>query len=374
MSSTATITSVPDLGSEFVQALIRSKRYSPIEELQNIFGLLDQEHLRRHYVCHSGADSLDASALRDCEIVTGFGPTNAPTAGTLSMILKAIWLQRALPVRVSITISDLGAWASRNTDLRRVRELTARFLDFIPGLGFDAKRGVLRTHEDTDGLRLAGLIAKGFHTADFAEHSEATDGLYQKMGLLGSDFGKMVDATYTVADILLPVIHSGRSRILVTAGIEEHYFVELARILIHRFARSYPSLLFPADTGVAALYGRLVPGLTPFPKMSKSIPRSAITVEEDEASIAAKIMECASHDEYVIMAMIELVSDWPDERVEEARARFAAREESPTGWRQAKAEYLEYFLQLKGIWDATRPRVAIPVIRRTGCCQCTGRS
>ena len=126
--------------------------------------------------------ALDAVVSSEYEIVTGFGPTNAPTAGTLSVMLGIVELQAVLQVPMTVIISDLGAWNSRNVaweDLCRYRDQMARFL---LALGFDPGIGTIRTHLDPDNLIRSGRIARYLELADFQEHAEEFLELYGDMG------------------------------------------------------------------------------------------------------------------------------------------------------------------------------------------------
>jgi hypothetical protein len=178
-------------------------------------------------------DAPESILTNDYVVVTGFGPTNAPTAGTLSVMLGIVELQATLQAPIAVVISDLGAWNSRNVawgELCRYRDQMARFL---VALGFDEGNGMIRTHLDRDNLIRSGRIARYLDLADFEAHSEEFLELYGAHGLLGSGVGILLDALYTVADILQPIEQAARS-VLMVSGLEEAYFTRLAQLVMRR--------------------------------------------------------------------------------------------------------------------------------------------
>ena len=279
--------------------------------------------------------------------VTGFGPTNAPTGGTLSMILRAIFFERETGIDSTIIISNLGAFNSRNIKLEKIGYLTERFIKFIRSLGYE---GDLRTHNDSNLLVASSLTSKVLTVNDFLENEEVTTDLYKKLGIQGKDFPTFVDANFTVTDILLPCILKNKERVLVFVGIEEYYFPKLANLVLRRFNEDYPNQFVSKNSLVAAAFGHLIEGLNGFPKMSKSIPESSINLDGSLEDLKRKILRCNPEDEKIILQMINLVSDWDLERIKRANIAF---KEMDKEWIKFKKEYLEYFIDLKKAWERT---------------------
>lgn len=50
--------------------------------------------LNLKYLCSDNLDKISNVDIKDLALVTGFGPTNSPTAGTLSMIFRIIEMQK----------------------------------------------------------------------------------------------------------------------------------------------------------------------------------------------------------------------------------------------------------------------------------------
>lgn len=152
------------------------------------------------------------------------------------------------------------------------------------------------------------------------------------------------DGLYTISDVINSHFN-GKKRVLVIAGLEEYYFLNLARIVIERLKKVYPDRFISPVSDIGALYTKLIQGFYPFPKMSKSIPESSINVDDSETVLKRKIINCGEHNEKIV-----LLSDWSAERIAEARSMFKQRKKSPRNWRRIKEEYYEFFLQLSRKW------------------------
>jgi tryptophanyl-tRNA synthetase len=332
---------------DFVQNIITKEGYSPISKSVDIGAVSDLNFLKSKFSCHYNLDKFNDVAKSKQHFVTGFGPTNPPTGGTLSMILRAIFFERETGIDSTIIISNLGAFNSRNIALDKIGYLTERFIKFIRYVGF---KGELRTHNNFNLLVASSLTSKVLTTKDFLENEEATIDLYKKLGIQGKDFPTFVDANFTVADILLPCILEKKERILVFVGIEEYYFPKLANLVIQRFNKNYQKQFVPENALVTATFGHLIGGLKGFPKMSKSIPESSINLDDPTEKLEQKILECDPKDEKIILQMINLVSDWDLKKINKANAAFQSKSKD---WSKFKSDYFKYFISLKDAWEKT---------------------
>jgi tryptophanyl-tRNA synthetase len=297
-------------------------------------------------------NDLAEAALKaaNLQVVTGFGPTNAPTAGTLSVMIGIIELQQLLRAPITVVISDLGAWNSRNVAWADLCHYRDRMRRFLIELGFDEQYGTIRTHLDESNLTRAGRIARYLTFADFDEHKEEFLELYGSHGLLGSGVGVLVDALYTVADILQP-IERGADAVLMVSGLEESYFANLARLVLDRQAESSPGLGWTGKVG--AVYFRVVRGLDGYPKMSKSIPASSIHVGLTSDEIAEKIRTEREEDQAAIMDAVDLASGWSKPDRDAALDAFRERAARPAAWRDIKERYVETFAGFARAWRET---------------------
>jgi tryptophanyl-tRNA synthetase len=299
---------------------------------------------------HDQADTvLGPGAPGSLAVVTGFGPTNAPTAGTLSVMLGIVELQHRLNVPVTVIISELGAWNSRNVSWDQLLAVRDRMFGFLGVLGFDERHGVLRSHLDFGNLTRAGRIARFLDRQDLLDNRESLVDLYEEHGLLGTEVGLTVDTLYTIADILGPA-DAGASRILMVSGLEEAYFTDLARLVLTRQATA-GELSLGWTTQVGALYFRVLGGLGGYPKMSKSIPDSCINLGMSPDEIAKRVLSDDEVSQPALMSAVELSSGWNDDQISEARTAFADRNAMPQEWRAVKTAYLDTFLRFAHEWD-----------------------
>jgi len=335
------------MDDHFVQNIILKEGYFPIQGKISLGSISDIEFLRSKFSCHYNLEKFNDVPKSRQHLITGFGPTNAPTGGTLSMILRALFFERKTGIDSTIIISNLGAFNSRNINIEKIDYLTERFIKFIRALGY---KGELRTHNNFDLLVASNLTSKVLTIKDFLENKEITTDLYKKLGIQGKDFPTFVDANFTVADILLPSILKKKQRILVFVGIEEYYFPKLANVVLQRFNKHHSGQFTSSDVLASSIFGHLIEGLNGFPKMSKSIPESSINLDDSENDLERKILKCDSKDEKIILQMINLVSDWDLRRIKKANKAFR---EKGTTWIRFKKDYLNYFMDLKRIWEST---------------------
>ena len=332
-------------------------RYNYSRLLQNVsigsYGVRGE--LADKYICHDKLDELSRMHPKDLAIVTGFGPTSAPTAGTLSSIFKVIELQKETNIYTHIIISELSALNSRQKPFDELLSYTYQFINFIKNVGFDENNGEIRTHNFIDHSRTYSIISSVFKIDDFIE-GEAMDGTYKRLDILGNDYSTMVSQAYTVADIVLPLMRDKKKGVIVAAGLEEHLYPYLARVAIERIKQKGGGLnsLIDHDAKVGAIYGKLIGGLFPYVKMSKSISKSSINLGDTNEEIEDKIINCGERNEDVILQMMTLASNWNHEEIMEANEIFKTKEKDSTNWNRLKKKYCEFFVKIKKIWDESK--------------------
>jgi len=323
------------------------------------------DELNAKYLCYVNLDTFNDIPANELAIVTGFGPTNSPTAGTLSSILRVLELQKRTGIYTHIIISELSALNSRQKPLNDLIRNAHQFISFIKKLGFDETQGEIRTHNHHDHARVFSLVSSVFSTADLLENLEVTNETYKRLQLLGNDFSKMVSRTFTITDIVLPLVRDGKRGVIVPVGLEEHHHPHLARIALDRLKRKSGgvSSLVRQDAEIGALYNRLISGLFPYVKMSKSIPDSSINLGDSAEELHRKIIDCGKRSEEVILQMMVLASDWSPGKLKEAKAAFENLDSDYDSWKQMKYEYLEFFSRLKTLWEESAYRQEVDTRR-----------
>lgn len=336
-----------------ISKIIKENNYVEFPNNMTINNYGKEGELNLKYLCSDHLEQINGIDIKDLALVTGFGPTNSPTAGTLSMIFRIIEMQKKTGIFTHIIISDLGAFNSRQKPIEELIKRGKQFKKFIIKLGFDTKNGIIRTHNDYDHARTFALASSVLTINDFINHDEATADMYKRLNLQGNDFSTMVDQTFTVSDIILPIIRYAKKGVIVSAGIEEHYYPQLSNIVLDRLKSKKGKVgdLIPQNAFVSAVYGKLINGLFPYVKMSKSIPQSAINIGDSESEIKEKIMNCSDRNEEVILQMIELASNWNINEIKDAKYAFENRKTNKELWTKTKEKYCDFILDIKKLWD-----------------------
>jgi len=156
-----------------------------------------------------------------------------------------------------------------------------------------------------------------------------------------------------MADIILPIVRDKKQGVIVPVGLEEHHHPYLARIVLDRMKLKSGGVdsLVRQDAEIGALYGRLISGLFPYVKMSKSIPDSSINLGDSLEELHRKIIDCGKRNEEVILQMIVLTSNWSPGKLIKAKSAFENLITDYKSWKKIKYEYLKFFIKLKTLWE-----------------------
>jgi tryptophanyl-tRNA synthetase len=336
--------------------IIESSAYVRFPNNFSLHGYGKNNELNSKYLCYDNLDIFNKIPQTELAIVTGFGPTNSPTAGTLCSIFRVLELQKLTGIYTHIIIYELSALNSRQKPLNELIKNSHQFISFIKKLGFDEKNGEIRTHNNHDHSRVFSLVASVLSTSDLLEKMEVTNDTYKRLQLLGNDFSKMVSRTYTMTDIILPIIRDKKRGVIVPLGLEEHHHPHLAKIALNRMKLKIGGLdsLVRNDAEIGALHGKLISGFFPYVKMSKSIPDSSINLGDSEEELHKKIIECGKRNEEAVLQMMVLASDWNPNKLNEARSAFENLTKDYKLWKKIKYDYLRFFVKVKNLWEESR--------------------
>ena len=333
----------------YYQEVILKHRYDPMEFNPIDFGLnsVQARDLQFKWLCHYKGNEF-AKAFEEgkpCIVTTGIGLSGIPHLGTLSQLLRAVYLQEN-GLKVQIVLGDLDSYNARNQPLEVVRERAEKYKEFIRRLGFSEQKGILRAqYDETEILRTAYLISKVLKDVDFKEAEEDLSELYQKKGIYpGIEFPVKQAILLMTADF----IHLGRidgyTNILITLGLEEHLYVQIANKVVERM--QYPFR-------IGSMYSRIIKGFNGYPKMSKSIPESSITVNMPYEDMLKMIIE--QEGEYnepsdsVVYQMMCAVSYYT---IEELVELYSICEYGKDAWKNAKIEYSKMLYDICSAWKS----------------------
>lgn len=331
-----------DFNEEYYRKTIEQYQYSPLDfaPMDFEFCSIPKEVMRVKWLCHSGLELLgeDKSSFI---ITTGVGLSGIPHMGTLSQILRAIFLQKN-GFNVQIVLGDLDSYNARNKDLQYVIDLSKRYENFICRLGFDQNRGVLRNQIGFPEVnQRAYLISKYVTDQDFLDTEEDLSKLYIKeKAYNGITFSVKQAILLMIADFI-ELSHTYSSAV-VMLGLEEHKYVRLARKIVERMECNY---------NVCSIYSRIIRGLRGYPKMSKSIHGSAITVDMRPSEIRDFIVgepdNYDSPENSVLFQMMSAVSNYSSGEIAEI---YAECSDKNAFWQERKKEYAEKLIDICTNW------------------------
>jgi len=304
---------------------------------------LERDYLRYRWLCHNHGDlfSEALSAGKKCVVSTGFGLSGAPHVGTVSQMLGAIILQKA-GLNVQIVLGDLDSYNSRNQSLSLLSERAEQYKEFIEALGFDNKVGVLRkqiTHLEV--LLTAYLCANALCDADFSETEEDISYIYKEKGVyLGVEFPIKQSILLMASDFI--ELGKDYDNVLVTLGIDEHKYVKLTQKIISRQN---------LKVKVSGMYSRLTNGFNGYPKMSKSLPGSAITVEMKAIEIVSLISNYQEQNsnplESTVFQMMCQLSNYQSNEID---ALYLSCRQGGANWNKQKRQYADFIIELFKKW------------------------
>jgi len=208
--------------------------------------------------------------------LTGIMPTNNEIHLGTKLVVENLKYFQEHGAETYILVADLEAQAARGVSLEEGRK---RALEFhIPAyiaLGLDIKKTKFYFQSENK---------KVIH---FAYEAARKITLNEFKGIYGSaDPGIIMSAVTQVGDVLHPQLEK-RMPGIIPVGIDQDTHIRLARDVVSRMKEKK---LFPPSS----IYHKYTPSLDGSIKMSKSKPKSCITIPEDNASVKKKIMRAFS--------------------------------------------------------------------------------
>lgn len=334
--------------NDYYQEVIRKHHYDPMDFNPIDFDLnqINSRNLQYKWLCHYQGNAF-SKAIHDnkkCIVTTGIGLSGVPHLGTLSQILRAIFLQKN-GLKVQIVLGDLDSYNARNQPLEVVLERAEMYKEFIKKLGFDDTKGILRSqYNNEEILKTAYLISKVLKDKDFKEAEEDLSELYQKKGIYpGIEFPVKQAILLMTADFIHLGKVDGYSNVLITLGLEEHLYVQIANKVVDRM--NYPFI-------ISSMYSRIIKGFNGYPKMSKSIPESSITVNMSYEKMYDMIMnqegDYESPMDSVVYQMMCAVSYYSPDDLDELYEICRQKGEK---WQESKKQYVSMLFEICNKWN-----------------------
>lgn len=331
---------------------VQTYGYSDVEFKTVDFAIeqYDVPSMQRRFLCHHKGNSF-AEAVRTGKkaiVTTGFGMSGNPHLGTISQIIKISELNRH-GVATQVVLGDLDSYNARNQPLEEARRLTGQFGKYITKMGYRAGGGsFLRdqfSHPEIS--RTAYLISKHITDEDFEEAKEDIAPVYERAGVYnGWSFGMKQALTLMVADFIHLHQQHGYSHVMVMLGLEEHKYVRMANKVAERMG---------LDMEISGIYGRIIKGLSGYPKMSKSLKGSAIDVmtpiETARDLLKQEVQDSDDPRENGAFLIMEQVSFFKNNEIEEIEQIY--RTGTNKAWQGAIEYYIENQLEhIIGKWPS----------------------
>lgn len=285
-------------------------------------------------------------------ITSGISMTGPPHVGTLGQILTAIQLQEA-GLDVQLVVADLPAYLASGRELNEVRTLAGRYQSFVLDCGFDERAGVLRTQLDAPGVLRTALLLSCYYdpendTEDDGDEPEQTAfeselaAAYESVETPGVETPQFADnqaGLLLVADTLHPLVSGGYEHVCFVGGADNAGLSGFFRSVLDES---------PYVGTVSGLYTRLVPGLAGYPKMSKSLPHSRISLGDDPATVREQILTAdEGTDESIVLEMMRIASPYTPEELDEIRG---THDRDTSEWSTAKRDYADFLADAAEAW------------------------
>ncbi|MBR9682076.1 MAG: tryptophan--tRNA ligase [Candidatus Aenigmarchaeota archaeon] len=218
----------------------------------------------------------DVKSKKDVAILTGFNASGSIHLGHKLTFDVVVELQKKYNIPVYIPISDDESYIFEKIDNQEVGMKNARLIAAqMVALGFDMKRTKIFIHQEyTDIYNFVIKLSKKVTLSTIKAIYGFND---------STSAGKMFYPVIQAADILLPQLDKfgGKKSVLVPVGIDQDPHVRLSRDLAAKFGLNKP----------ATIHMKYLSSLRGGPKMSKSLPGSAIFLNEDPKKAAKFCMQ-----------------------------------------------------------------------------------
>lgn len=306
----------------------------------------------RAFAATTDTDALQHADERETLFVASAGLTGTPHVGTVAQMFAVKRLNEA-GFDTEFLVADYEKYAGSGRDLDVLQSLADDYEAFLDAIGYD---GRVRTQYDaTEVMHTAFRLAPWFeferdftfdveptewieavreaYEADQFEHEDASE---------STEFAGRLTGLLCLADFVHPTLADGYDQTVFVLGVDEHALVPLNE----HYAEKTP--FEPAFEG---LFTRMVSGLNGYPKMSKTIPGSAITMDMPPERVERLVHEAsedgASPQESTVYQMMCLVSEYDAGHLAELET---ACREGGEAWDAACEEYAGYLADLAAKW------------------------
>lgn len=314
-------------------------------------GPMSREELQARFTCVDNAEAFaDSLTTGDpVSMTVGVTPTGPPHVGTFGQFRIAARLQDAgLPVQV--VIADLAAVLAGGHPEATVVDRTHRYRAFAAETGV-APDSIRTQTEATDVLTTALSLSRFLDPDEDGDpptrFDTAVREAYDTHDTPGRDHSPVATTVTTlllVADTLHPLIATDCRASAIVVGADNHGLSRRFRAVLDRS---------PWTGTVAGFYTPLVPGDADIPKVSKSLPHDAFSLEQPPERLAETVRALepgpTTVEDTVLAATRLLCRDSP----ETIAAIRSALPDGETAWRDARTRLAAELERAARTWRAT---------------------
>lgn len=331
---------------EYYDRVVKQNGYEFCTNLEMpLPGLSVSEMQKWLCVYNLSPDVVSALDKKDTLFIAGVGINREPHIGTISQLLRMLYLQ-SKGYNVQIILGDLDCYNARGSDFESIRGIVEKYKSFLNALGFDHNRGMIRNQLDHEEvMKTAFLIAPKIMDSDFYDVQEDLYAYYKKQGILAEEI------TFPVKQSILMMfadfIHNGFTskfkHVIVLSGIDEHTYVPKAAEIAQRMN---------IDMTLSGIFSKLIAGFNNQPKMSKSLPDSSIWVtmslDEIEDMLLNHDKGYTDFNDSIVYQLMSSTFIYTDEELLEKAEHCAANSEE---WIKDKIEFSKRLFNLCQIWQ-----------------------
>lgn len=282
---------------------------------------------------------------KDTLFIAGVGVNKEPHIGTISQLLRILYMQ-SKGYNVQIILGDLDCYNARGTDLNHIKAIVKKYKNFLNGLGFDSEFGVIRNQLDHEEvMKTAFLIAPKISDKDFCDVQEDLYSYYKKQGILADEITFPVKQSILLmfADFIHNGFTSNFKHVIVLSGIDEHLYVPKAAEIAKRMN---------IHMTISGMFSKIISGFNNQPKMSKSLPNSSIWATMSLDEIETMLLE---HDNYytdfndsIVFQLMCSTFMYSDEELKIMSKHCIANSDE---WKKDKIEFSRKLFELCNIWQ-----------------------
>ena len=327
--------------NKYYDEVIKKYNYDEIKPFLDI----TNESLNNKWICSYNLNDFVKGLEKNekCIAIMGIGINGIPHIGTVSQILKAIYLQKK-GFFVQIILGDLDVCGARSTPLAEINKLLKKYENFIISLGFDINKGIIRNqYEHPEILRTSFLLSTVIKDKDFEEIEEDINSLYKTERVYGGmDFNVKQSISLMFADFIHPCLFEDFKHVLIISGIDEHGYVWKADEIRKRLN---------IDMTISGLYSKMLRGLNNYPKMSKSIIKSNINLSIDKKELEKIILLEGflynNHDDSFVYQLMQNVSFYDNDYLKKVKANCDLKNEE---WIKNVKKYIDDLYEICNLW------------------------